>query len=64
MVGVQAGPRMCLGKEFAYMQMKIVITVMIRFFKFKSAPDLEVRYRPALTLLMSEDGLNLEGTPR
>ena len=46
------------------MQMKIVIAVMIRFFKFKSAPDTEVRYRPAMTLLMSEDGLNLEVTPR
>ncbi|CAH1444130.1 unnamed protein product [Lactuca virosa] len=30
----QAGPRMCLGKEFAYRQMKIMATFLVFFFKF------------------------------
>eukprot|EP00253_Pinus_taeda_P005739 PITA_05739 len=59
----QAGPRMCLGKDFAYMQMKIVAAVLIRFFKFELVEAMEVRYRPSLTLHMSEDGLNLRVKP-
>ncbi|KAG1362336.1 cytochrome P450 704C1 [Cocos nucifera] len=31
----QAGPRICLGKEFAYRQMKIFAAVLLRFFVFK-----------------------------
>jgi len=55
---------MCLGKDFAYMQMKIVAAVLIRFFKFELVEGMEVRYRPSLTLHMSEDGLNLRVKPR
>ncbi|GAB2260382.1 hypothetical protein Droror1_Dr00011237 [Drosera rotundifolia] len=35
----QAGPRMCLGKEFAYKQMKIFCAVMISSFTFKLADE-------------------------
>ncbi|KAJ9188423.1 hypothetical protein P3X46_003782 [Hevea brasiliensis] len=31
----QAGPRICLGKEFAYMQMKIFSAVLLDYFIFK-----------------------------
>nr|GEY48131.1 cytochrome P450 704C1-like isoform X1 [Tanacetum cinerariifolium] len=31
----QAGPRICLGKEFAYRQMKILAAFLVYFFKFK-----------------------------
>nr|ATG29922.1 CYP704C10 [Taxus chinensis] len=55
----QAGPRICLGKEFAYMQMKIVAAVLIRFFKYEAVTGKEVTYRPSLTLHMNEDGLNV-----
>jgi len=60
----QAGPRTCLGKDFAYMQMKIVAAVLIRFFKFEGVHSEKVRYSPALTLIMSGDGLNLRIKPR
>eukprot|EP00253_Pinus_taeda_P030554 PITA_30554 len=59
-----AGTRMCLGKDFAYMQMKIVAAVLISFFKFEAVKDIEVRYRPSFGLHMNEDGLNLQVNPR
>eukprot|EP00253_Pinus_taeda_P021173 PITA_21173 len=60
----QAGPRICLGKEFAYMQMKIFAAVLVRFFKFEAVEGKEVKYRPSLTLHMTEDGLSLRVKPR
>ncbi|CAD6235564.1 unnamed protein product [Miscanthus lutarioriparius] len=30
----QAGPRICLGKEFAYRHMKVLAAVLLRFFVF------------------------------
>eukprot|EP01018_Ginkgo_biloba_P016140 Gb_31694 [translate_table: standard] len=60
----QGGARICLGKDFAYLQMKIVAAVFIRFFKFKAAEGKEVKYCPSLTLHMNEDGLNLHVNAR
>jgi len=60
----QAGPRICPGKDFAYLQMKIVAAVLLRFFKFESVEGMIVRYHLALTLRMSKDGLNLHVKPR
>ncbi|BAF15529.1 Os04g0573900 [Oryza sativa Japonica Group] len=49
----QAGPRICLGKEFAYRQMKIVSAVLLYFFRFEMwDDDATVGYRPMLTLKM------------
>uniref|UniRef100_A0A0D9W8F5 Cytochrome P450 n=1 Tax=Leersia perrieri TaxID=77586 RepID=A0A0D9W8F5_9ORYZ len=49
----QAGPRICLGKEFAYRQMKIVSAVLVYFFRFEMWDiDSTVGYRPMLTLKM------------
>ncbi|XP_006652670.1 cytochrome P450 704C1-like [Oryza brachyantha] len=49
----QAGPRICLGKEFAYRQMKIVSAVLLYFFRFEMWDDnATVGYRPMLTLKM------------
>ena len=61
---LQAGPRICLGKDFAYIQMKIFAAVLVRFFKFEAVEEKEVKYRPSLTLHMTEDGLNLRPRPR
>lgn len=63
MVILQARPRICLGKEFAYTQMNTVVVVLIRFFKFDSIQGEQVKYGPALTLMMSGDGLNLRIKP-
>ncbi|KAK4752293.1 hypothetical protein SAY87_021091 [Trapa incisa] len=54
-----AGPRICLGKDFAYRQMKIVSIALLRFFRFKLADETRaVTYRTILTLHTSgEDSI-------
>lgn len=52
----QAGPRICLGKDFAYIQMKIMVASLVREFTFKVSPQ----YEPKLTFgvnLFMENGL-------
>lgn len=47
----QAGPRICLGKEFAYRQMKMFAAVLLSAFRFELAEEGKpVCYRPTLTL--------------
>ncbi|GLJ25952.1 hypothetical protein SUGI_0497490 [Cryptomeria japonica] len=60
----QAGPRICIGRDFAYLQMKIIAAVLLRFYKFEMVKPKEIRYRTMLTLHMDEDGLNLSVSPR
>uniref|UniRef100_A0A0D9XLR9 Cytochrome P450 n=1 Tax=Leersia perrieri TaxID=77586 RepID=A0A0D9XLR9_9ORYZ len=60
----QAGPRICLGKEFAYRQMKIFAAVLLRFFVLKLHDDKEiVNYRTMITLSIDQ-GLHLTATAR
>ncbi|KAM0934759.1 putative abieta-7,13-dien-18-ol hydroxylase [Dioscorea sansibarensis] len=60
----QAGPRECLGKEFAYRQMKIFAAVLVRFFKFKlSDEEKPVKYRTMLTLQI-DHGLHIHAILR
>ncbi|WVZ67830.1 hypothetical protein U9M48_016859 [Paspalum notatum var. saurae] len=60
----QAGPRICLGKEFAYRQMKVLAAVLLRFFVFSQRnEEANVNYRATVTLLI-EHGLHLKATPR
>ncbi|XP_057798447.1 cytochrome P450 704C1-like [Salvia miltiorrhiza] len=55
----QGGPRICLGKEFAYRQMKVFASVLLAAFSFKLADESEpVTYRPMLTLQI-DGGLHL-----
>ncbi|XP_039814228.1 cytochrome P450 704C1-like [Panicum virgatum] len=60
----QAGPRICLGKEFAYRQMKIFAAVLLYLFRFEMwDAKATVSYWPMLTLKM--DGpLNVRASPR
>jgi cytochrome P450 len=54
-----AGPRICLGKDFAYLQMKIVSIALLRFFRFNLADDTKnVTYRTMFTLHI-DGGLHL-----
>ncbi|KAB1218918.1 hypothetical protein CJ030_MR3G015166 [Morella rubra] len=47
----QAGPRICLGKEFAYREMKIFSAVMLGCFQFKrSDENRTVHYRTMINL--------------
>ncbi|XP_062001764.1 cytochrome P450 704C1-like [Rosa rugosa] len=50
-VAFHAGPRICLGKDFAYRQMKILAMALLYFFRFKLADEArEVNYRTMFTL--------------
>ncbi|KAL5572002.1 hypothetical protein UlMin_021599 [Ulmus minor] len=50
-VAFHAGPRICLGKDFAYRQMKIVSIALLRFFRFKLADqNKNLTYKTMFTL--------------
>ncbi|KAL3743678.1 hypothetical protein ACJRO7_018879 [Eucalyptus globulus] len=60
----QAGPRICLGKEFAYWQMKIFSAVLLSCFTFKLADEEKpVHYRTMITLHI-DGGLHVSVTRR
>ncbi|KAM7472127.1 hypothetical protein LguiA_010310 [Lonicera macranthoides] len=63
-IAFHAGPRICLGKDFAYRQMKIMSIALIQSFRFRLADDTEnVTYRTMFTLHVN-GGLNLLAVPR
>ncbi|KAJ4971233.1 hypothetical protein NE237_004332 [Protea cynaroides] len=63
-VSFHAGPRFCLGKEFAYRQMKIFAMVLLHFFRFRLADEKkQVTYKTTLTLHI-DGGLHLNATRR
>ncbi|KAI3991910.1 hypothetical protein MKX01_012855 [Papaver californicum] len=59
----QAGPRTCLGKDSAYLQMKMTLAILCRFFNFHLIPNHPVKYKMTTTLSM-ERGLKLTVTTR
>jgi len=61
----QAGPRICLGKEFAYRQMKIFAAVLLRSlaFRLRDGEGEDVGYRTMITLHI-DGGLHLSATAR
>ncbi|KAJ7951019.1 putative Cytochrome P450 [Quillaja saponaria] len=55
-IAFHAGPRTCLGKDFAYRQMKILSTALLRFFRFKLADETRnITYKTMLTLHINGD---------
>ncbi|CAN6179599.1 unnamed protein product [Urochloa humidicola] len=63
-VSFNAGPRICLGKDFAYRQMKIMAATLIHFFRFKLADESkDATYKTMFTLHMDK-GLHLHVYPR
>ncbi|KAH9295606.1 hypothetical protein KI387_039194 [Taxus chinensis] len=48
----QAGPRICMGKDSAYLQMKMAAALLLRFFRFELLEGYRVKYTVALTLLL------------
>ncbi|ONK75429.1 uncharacterized protein A4U43_C03F16750 [Asparagus officinalis] len=54
----QAGPRICLGKDSAYLQMKMTLAILCRFFTFTLVPNHPVHYR-MMTILSMAHGLKL-----
>ncbi|RWR78264.1 cytochrome P450 704C1-like protein isoform X1 [Cinnamomum micranthum f. kanehirae] len=60
----QAGPRICIGKEFAYRQMKIFVAVLLHFFTFKLKDENKaVKYRTMINLHIDQ-GLYLHAYHR
>ncbi|KAL9228973.1 hypothetical protein vseg_004495 [Gypsophila vaccaria] len=60
----QAGPRICLGKEFAYRQMKIFSAVLLNSFVFKLGDEGSiVNYRTMINLHI-DGGLHVRALPR
>ncbi|XP_010250748.1 PREDICTED: cytochrome P450 94B3-like [Nelumbo nucifera] len=59
----QAGPRVCLGKEMAFVQMKYVMASLLKQFQFKSVGLEEPAFVPLLTAHMA-GGLNVLIRPR
>ncbi|KAL6606288.1 hypothetical protein ACP70R_041941 [Stipagrostis hirtigluma subsp. patula] len=58
-VSFNAGPRICLGKDFAYRQMKIMAATLIHFFRFKLADESkDLTYKTMFTLHIDK-GLHL-----
>lgn len=49
----QAGPRICLGKDSAYLQMKMAAAILCRFFTFKLVQGHPVTYKMMATLAMA-----------
>ncbi|MCO5557133.1 hypothetical protein L7F22_010689 [Adiantum nelumboides] len=59
----QAGPRVCLGKESAYLQMKMTAALLLYFFTFHIVPDHVVKYRVMLVMPMA-NGLHVQVSRR
>ncbi|MED6181793.1 hypothetical protein PIB30_022678 [Stylosanthes scabra] len=63
-IAFHGGPRICLGKEFAYRQMKIIAMALLRFFRFKMGTEVNnVRYRVMFTIHIDQ-GLPLYAIQR
>ncbi|KAJ9680892.1 hypothetical protein PVL29_020023 [Vitis rotundifolia] len=63
-VAFHAGPRICLGKDFAYRQMKIAAMTLLHFFRFKlEDATRNVTYKTMFTLHIN-GGLRLQAIPR
>ncbi|KAK6119395.1 hypothetical protein DH2020_046866 [Rehmannia glutinosa] len=63
-VAFNGWPRTCLGKDFAYRQMKIVSAALLNFFRFRLSDETtNVTYRTMFTLHIS-GSLNIHAVPR
>ncbi|MFK7796662.1 MAG: cytochrome P450 [Aureispira sp.] len=57
------GPRLCIGKNFAQMEMQFMLAMLIRRYKFTLTSTNEIAFKPLLTLCPSE-GVNVKITRR
>ncbi|PRQ48963.1 putative abieta-7,13-dien-18-ol hydroxylase [Rosa chinensis] len=59
-----AGPRICLGKKYGYMQMKIFSAVLLGCYKFEMSDEKkDVNYKTMMTLHI-DGGLHVNASPR
>ncbi|XP_062025793.1 cytochrome P450 704C1-like isoform X1 [Rosa rugosa] len=59
-----AGPRICLGKEYAYMQMKIVSAILLGSYKFKMSDEKKLVNYKTMFILHIDEGLHVNASPR
>ncbi|WP_128548206.1 cytochrome P450 [Larkinella soli] len=57
------GPRMCIGNNFALMEMQIVLALLVRSFDFQRVGRKEVEPEPGITL-RPKGGIRLQIVPR
>ncbi|KAH6814541.1 cytochrome P450 [Perilla frutescens var. frutescens] len=62
-VAFNAGPRTCLGKDLAYLQMKSVAAAVLLRYRLSLVPGHRVEQKISLTLFM-KNGLRVHLTPR
>ncbi|KAK2998152.1 hypothetical protein RJ639_026157 [Escallonia herrerae] len=62
-VSFNAGPRICLGKDLAYLQMKSIAAAVLLRHQLAVAPGHRVEQKMSLTLFM-KNGLNVNVHPR
>lgn len=62
-VAFNAGPRICLGKDLAYLQMKTIATAVLLRYRLTVAPGHRVEQKMSLTLFMKY-GLRVHTHPR
>ncbi|XP_054787384.1 cytochrome P450 704C1-like [Prosopis cineraria] len=60
----QAGPRICLGKEFAYRQMKIFAAVLLGCFKLRLADQKQSAKHRSMLTLQIDGGLHVLASHR
>ncbi|GKA76311.1 cytochrome P450 86A1 [Tanacetum coccineum] len=62
-VAFNAGPRTCLGKDLAYLQMKSVVSAVLLRYRLSLVPGHKVEQKMSLTLFM-KNGLKVYLNPR
>ena len=60
---MKAGPRICIGKDVAYLQMKVTSALLLRFFHFKLVDNNHIAYK-IMFVMSLKHGLNVRITPR
>jgi len=59
----QNGPRVCLGKAMAYLEVKVVLIMMLRKFRFEHVPNHKVEILPSVTIF-AKYGMVMSVHPR
>lgn len=59
----QAGPRICLGRDSAFLQLKVTLALLLHFFTFKLVPGQELTYTFTLVMPM-KNGVQVTMSPR
>jgi cytochrome P450 len=59
----QGGPRICLGRDSAYLQLKVTLALLTHFFIFRLVPGHEIEYDSTFVMPM-KNGLKVTLSPR